>query len=114
MITNAVTTVRYSILKASVYWDRKEYLTVYISNGQKIINTIYIPVKENFLSSINGDKNAFIEEVDNKINSYLKSLIVKERSLQHKRDVLKKFVMMKVKNNIPFFLLKKIKNNTFL
>lgn len=109
-----LSTVRYVNLKATIYWDRKSYLTVDIGDDKKITNTIFIPVEENFIKSIHGDKNAFIETVDEIVRGYLKTIYLKNVALERKRNILKNFAFFKTKNNIPFFLLKRNKKDSFL
>lgn len=113
-LTKPLTTVRYVNLKASVYWDKKSYLTVYIGDDTKITNTIFIPISENFLTLIRGDKELFIDEIDNRVREYLKSRYLKNTAMERKRNILKNFTFFKVKNKIPFFLLRKNKNTSFL
>lgn len=114
LITEPITTVRYGNLKAFVYWDKKSYLTVYISNGIKITNTIYIPTSELILKFTNGNKQNLIDLMDNIVSDYLKNIYNKNVRLERKRNILKSFTSFKIKNKIPFFLLKRNKKTNFL
>jgi hypothetical protein len=114
MVTVPFTTVKYLNLRATVYWDKKSYMTVYIGDGRKIFNTIYLPVDKTFLSVLNGDKELIIEQISSNLYLYLRDIHQKNEALKRKRNLLKSFVSFRVKNNLPFFLLKKFINKNFL